>query len=272
MKEQERREKTDRVKTPAACRKTKKGLVAPAPRKSTGANNSPGPSTSSSKTPKTSSQVSLRKSILSKAASRGETLNDEIDSADDSEPVQYGPQTKMEQYKAFIEQQKNANKQIQRIAPDIPEQIVTTNVALENELHRTHRDLTPNSTVVDAIQDQEINIGNRLVSAMAAENPEDVIRDSVAAIANEFSDLMLHFTPVSKTAGRSLAQETLNKLNAIKNQATVRDVEYEDPREVSRKAAILEAVQADDDLENVEADFGDVSGKFKIDAFFKFYL
>lgn len=260
---QDRKDKVDRVTTPSVRGKGKKPTAAPKPRKSAGPD-TPGPSTSSSKTPKTASQVSLRKTILKKAATRGESLNDELDSADESsEAVEFGPKSQMDLYKEIIARKKKELER-QRVAiEEIPEQITTTSVAIHKEMQRTEREQTANPTVVNAIQDQEINIGNRLINALAGENAKADSR----VILDELKDLYFDVSALNKTAGPSkpiVAPETLKRLNALrrKTQEVVKEArfDYIDPKELSRQTAMMNAIADEEKLEDVNADFGNVSG------------
>lgn len=132
------------------------------------------------------------------------------------EPVFYGPKSQMESYKEFIANFKQ--KEEEERNAQIPEQILSTSVTLNNEFKRVHREQTANPAVVEHIQDQEIQIGQELLDVLSG-NQVEKIAGNASAAEREFGDLYFDRSLLNTTASKpNFPPETIRKLKAFKDR------------------------------------------------------
>lgn len=226
QKEQERLERS-RSKTPAGTGKT---AAAPRkPKKTSGQESSD--QSADTVTPKPSVQTSLRKKVLKKKVAGSDSIDRSLMSIGEApasvvkkpepvvkepEPVFYGPKSQMESYKEFIANFKQ--KEEEERNAQIPEQILSTSVTLNNEFKRVHREQTANPAVVEHIQDQEIQIGQELLDVLSG-NQVEKIAGNASAAEREFGDLYFDRSLLNTTASKpNFPPETIRKLKAFKDR------------------------------------------------------
>lgn len=147
-------------------------------------------------TPKPPSQISLRKKVLQKRAAE---VNDSVLMSSDEQSLA---------------------DDIVEIPAAIPEKLLRTTHALSNELNRNQREATANTAAVNAIQDQEINIGNEILNALGANSHKaELILENAGIIDEELKDICLNLTALNQKAAKPIVDsETIKRFNAIREQ------------------------------------------------------
>lgn len=211
MRAEERRQQMERDKTLSKMKKSSRKSEAPP---ST-------PTTSRKSSRPVSKHTAQKKKVTSE--------EDFVDVPSKTEvPVVYGPLNKMDYMKSFIEQQKKnfADTKIHENTlnnPEILEDIRTTSDVISREIERAALEKTANPKLVSAIQDREIEIGQKLLKAL--EDPMGKsfsIQREAGEIEEEFKDLYLNLTMLNKTTAKPVvANETLQKFNELRERASI---------------------------------------------------